>query len=381
MKSIKMAGIYRLVAFLLIAIILVIAAEIAASGWQSPDSDMPDGGAGGGIADTNAPGNITPDNGENTGNDSANTVPPEEIILPKYYNYLTGTETAKEKSTLKPICFIMDSSSPLYSISSADMIIEIPVENKDTRLAVYTPCQDFIGKIGSLAASRPYITRAADFFGGVCVYYGEDMKKCEFFPSYKPLPDKLNLSLMTGYSYAENTLFLYTNSELINAGLDSSSINMTASSLPALPFDFTAPESKPLTGEKRATTVVLPYSADNETELLYSEETGLYTFCKNGTPKKDLLNAKNAEFTNAFILFADSRISYTESGEAFEMNTEGGGRGYYLTGGGYSQILWKTDESGALVFTDTEGNRLSVNRGKSYIGYFISSLYSEISFV
>lgn len=379
MKSIKMAGIYRLVAFLLIAVILVIAVEIAASGWQSPEPDMPDGGEDGGIADSSKPGDTPPDNSENPNEDS--TDPPEEIILPKYYNYLTGEETVKEKSTIKPICFIMNSSSPLYSISSADMLIEIPVENGDTRLAVYTPCQDFIGKIGSLAASRPYITRATDFFGGVCVYYGTDAQKSDFFPSYKPLPDSLNLSELTGYSYTENTLYLYTNSELINAGVDGASIEMTASSLPMLPFDFTAPESEQIVGDKKATTAVLPYSAYNETELLYSEETGLYTFCKNGTPKKDLLNAKNAEFTNAFILFADSRISYTEAGEAFEMNTQGGGKGYYLSGGRYSQILWKTDESGSLVFTDTEGNRLNVNRGKSYIGYFISSLYSKISFV
>lgn len=380
MKSIKIAGFYKLVAFALIAIMLVVAAQVAASGWQSPDTDKPDSGE---VDDNNnqADENTDGKDDENQGANPNEEPPVEEIVVPKYYNYLTGLETTDEASRAAPICFVLNSSSPLYSISSADVLIEIPVENGETRLLAYVPSGDIIGKIGSVAATRPYISSAAKFFGGIAVYSGNDGGASDFFPAFETHAKAIDLSQYTGYCYTENTLFLYTNSDLINAGLLNASLSTTMSETPTLPFNFTAPDGASVTLDKSATTVVLPYSPSNETELYYSKDTGLYTFCKSGSAKKDLLNAKNAEFTNAFILFANSKLHYTEVGTSFEMNTEGGGRGYYLSGGQYTEIIWSVDESGNMIFSDTNGTKLTVNRGKTYIGYFISSNYSTVGFV
>jgi len=63
------------------------------------------------------------------------------------------------------------------------------------------------------------------------------------------------------------------------------------------------------------------------------------------------------------------------------MNTAGGGRGYYATGGGYTEITWSVDEGGNLIFWDEDGAKLTVNRGRTYIGYFISSDYASVEFI
>ena len=47
-----------------------------------------------------------------------------------------------------------------------------------------------------------------------------------------------------------------------------------------------------------------------------------------------------------------------------------GGRGYYISKGEIVAINWSREtETSPILFTDTDGNELEVNPGKSYIGF------------
>jgi hypothetical protein len=48
----------------------------------------------------------------------------EEKVI--YYNPITGLETTEELFNLAPLAYVMEKNSPLFGLSGADIIIDIP---------------------------------------------------------------------------------------------------------------------------------------------------------------------------------------------------------------------------------------------------------------
>ena len=186
-----------------------------------------------------------------------------------------------------------------------------------------------------------------------------------------------DLSEISGYHYTEYSHFVYTNGDLIAAGLSNAGINTLITQKPKLPFNFRTEKTKAPIGSN-TTSVVIHYSDTSSTEFSYNSADMKYTISKCGTEKKDLLNDKSVTFSNLFILFADS-ITY-ESKELSElvMNTAGGGEGYYVSCGTAIKILWSTNTSGELVFRTENGEILTANCGNSYIGIVKSSRSDDV---
>lgn len=375
MNTSKITGISKLVSFALIAVFLIIAVGFAASGWQSDTEHEPDSGENGQQTENT---DENKDGSPNDGTDQNGSTGSVDVAVPKYYSYLTGLEISEEDSRRKPIAFVIDPASPTYAISSAELAVELPIENGETKMVVYTPNISLLGKIGSLAASRPYISKMQDFFGGIFVYNGMSPDATEYFAAWEAKDACLNLKDVTGYCYTENTLYVYTNGDLISAGLNNSSISTALRESPSLPFEHKSETVSATVGTESAKTVVIPYSNSNETHLYYSEEDGLYTYSKSGTAVVDLLNAKTVKFKNAFILFADCKMYYTASGTSFEMNTAGEGEGYYVSEGTLTNIRWSLNADGELTFTTESGERIVAECGSSYIGYFISTNKDQV---
>ena len=376
MNTTKITGISKLVSFALIAVLLIIAVGFAASGWQSDTKPEPDSGGNGGQADNT---DENTDGSQNSGTENDDNSVSDEVAVKKYYSYLTGLEISEEDSRRKPIAFVMDTKAPTYAISSAELAIEIPIENGDTRLVAYMPNAALLGKIGSLTISRPYISKMQDFFGGILVYNGMSEDATEYFAAWEISDASLDLDSVSGYCYTENTLHVYTNGDLICAGLNNTSVSTTLTDLPTLPFLHADEEKSSTVREGEAQTVIIPYSKTNETHFSYSSEDGLYTYVRSGTAAVDLLNAKNVKFKNIFILFADSKMYYNKGGTTFEMNTAGGGEGYYISGGKLTHISWSQNASGDLTFLADDGSQVVAECGSTYIGYFISTHKEQVT--
>jgi len=94
--------------------------------------------------------------------------------------------------------------------------------------------------------------------------------------------------------------------------------------------------------------------------------------------KNDMLTDEALHFTNVFILFADT-VTY-ESAEASEMvmDTVEGGKGYYITRGKATLISWQTNADGSIIFNNESGERITSNRGRSYIGFVKSALSDDV---
>jgi len=357
MKFLKGGNLLKLVAFFVIAAILTCTVAFASNGWQSFVEDEPDSDDEGG---NNTDNNVDENTDGTPGGDEPVVQP-----APVFYHYLTGEIVSPELANERPIGFVYSSTDPNYAISSAYLTVEIPIENGDTRLIGLFSASEYLGKIGSIAPTRDYFSPVANSLGCLLIHHGNDDS---FEYSSNASVDNVDLCEQGGYYYTEYTNYRYSNGDLISALLKNTGKDTVANGSVKAPFSFAEIGSPDVRGGSSASTVVLPYSDANTTQLVYDHERGGYVLYKSTEEYHDLLNDKACVYDNAFILYADA-TTY-ESAEATEtvIDTESGGVGYYFTRGTVIRINWST-EGGSLVFTDESGKRLTVNRGTSYIAF------------
>lgn len=367
MKKSKHRNYHKIVAFVLIAIVIISAVGFVANGWQPIFDSEADSG------DTvnNGNGNADENNG---GGDTEENLP--VIADPKYYHYLTGLEVSEEISKRIPTAFIVDPSSSMYGISSSPLSIEFPVENGQTRLLFYSDNATALGKIGAIEPSRGYISNMLKHFGGTLISLGSDdiieYTKIDVSKAH------IDLSKLSGYHYTELEN-AFTNGDLLKAAIFASGVQTELSEIKRLPFVFSDENEEKILLDNTATKITVPLSSETITELVFNLETGRYEYCKDGAIKTDMLSAANVEYDNVFVLFADSVTHETSDGTELVMNTIGAGSGYYMTNGTYTSIKWIADGD-TMTFYDENDNKLEVNRGTGYIAFIKSTNTSKLTF-
>ena len=366
MNTSKTSSYGRLVAFFIVAVTLVCVLGFVASGWQTDDSN-------------DATGDVLPppDDSENTGVDNTQDTLPNPETPPVFTNRLTGLQTSEAESMRRPVAFVIDPDAPAYGIADTPLMIEIPAENGRTRLASFSTDISTLGKIGSLSSTRGYITNLIKFFNSIAIYHDSDDGVEYDASDHSEL--SFDLSANSGYHYTEYTEFMYTNGDLIKAGLNNSQINTTTADSFELPYTFVSGDSR-VKFDDPASSVTIAYSTSNAVTLSYSTESCKYTMIRNGEIKKDLLTDKVVCFDNVFVLFADS-ITY-ENADSTEtvMQTIGSGIGYYITSGTRVSITWCATDDGKMSFYTNDGAKLEVNTGNSYISVVKSSMMSSVTF-
>lgn len=369
MNTKKCGGYGKLLVFFLVAAILIFAFGLVADGWQNDVENNS-----GNVTDDDKDNNDEADENKDAGNSSPEGEKAPEP-KPTLYNKLTGIPLEEGEAASRHVAFVIDTTAPLYGVSDADIIIELPTENGQTRLAVLTKSYTELGKLGAIAPTKGYINSVISYFDTAAVYFGkEGVREYECFELGS---SALDLSVNKGYHYTEFSSYNYSNGNLITAALAAKNVDtLTPSS--RLPFVFS--KSEAIFGQKSAKTVVLPFSDYSETELYFRETDKMYTFAKNESVKQDLLTNESISFKNVFVLFADA-VTYEDSlGCELILDTVGSGSGYYASMGVYKEISWSVDEAGNLSFTNTDGSPLEVNPGTSYISYLKSSHKSKVSF-
>ena len=103
-----------------------------------------------------------------------------------------------------------------------------------------------------------------------------------------------------------------------------------------------------------------------------------YVVTKNDTVLVDRINNETLAFDNVFVLFSDSATYETSEYTECVLDTVSGGRGKYATDGKYIDITWTVTEEG-LLFLDENGEKLTVNRGTSFISFVKSSQANAVT--
>lgn len=376
MKNASGSSIAKLLAATIIGVVLIFLIGTAASGWQNKTNGDNSGEIGESTDNADETDGDTDKNEGTADNNSQGTiVEPEEPKPPEFINYLTGLETSAELTSKLPYVITVEPYAPLYGISGSEITVEIPTENGETRFLVYRTDISQLGKIGAIAKTRNYISQIVKFFGGILVANGN-----EDIVSYSSLPSTLHIDLCknTEYIYRENGKNIYTDYQNLSTIAKNQGIDTTTYVMQQLPFDF-CDYFENVEGKAVANSITLPYE-NNETKLLLNDNDGTYMLSKNGRDKVDMLDGKTASYKNVFILFADMITYEMSSGTETVVNTASRGTGYYISNGTLTEIRWSVEANGQLLFKNLSGEKLIINRGNSYIGYYKASESNSVVF-
>lgn len=368
MNKTKKSSLVRLIAFFLIAVLMVCTFGFTSDGWLIGSSSDKSNNQSNGENDNVA-------NNGSVGNEIVDPLP--EVIVPNFFNPLTGLEASEADIKRIPLSFIMDGNCPIYGASYSDVLIELPTEGGNTRIVSITSNRENLWKIGSLEKSRDYISYVSHLFGAIEVNIGEDKAYVE---QKLPIqPDSIDLTRGDGFYYTEHSFYNYTNVNLINSAISLQNKQILTDEKRYSPFVFGEYGGDRICYDRPATSVLISTSASSSTGLKFNAESQKYTLLKNGIERRDLLSDSKLEFTNCLILFADSITYEGTSGTQTVIKTHGEGNGFYLTNGTLTSICWYTSPDGRLTFTNAVGENLIINRGTTYISYVKSSLADSVS--
>ncbi len=276
------------------------------------------------------------------------TAPPVTTTqAPIYYTPLSSLPCDKEVSLTRPIGLCVNEEA-FSRFPTADLVIEAPTAENGQRYLLLSSDVGCLDNAPGVSSIRPYLAALSHDFFGISIYHGTSDNGR---PSTPFLYDTLDTSLLS-----DKTAFR-------EAYLSSDFQKSIANGI-ALPYSV-LPIGKTLEYNGSPSHYVsIPFYGGATTAFSYDALSGVYTLRKAQAPQ----GATPPSFTNLFILFFDSTVTSAKDGTVLTLDTASEGEGYYVSEGEAVKILWKRDGATSnLSFTLENGEKLTVNRGRSYI--------------
>ena len=347
-----------------------------------------------------APETIEPDVTEEP-NATVTTVPEETTRAPEtdsqgqvitYIDPLTGLRQLYDNSNVRPVALVYDNISiaaPQSGISKSDILIEMMAEGGITRLIGITndyvdadgePTLDVYGPIRS---TRPYMISLSQAFGSLMVGGGGSPQAYEMIQKYGfPYVDGVNDRYAAQGFYRDVERYkedgwehsLMVSGKGIAKIAEYNSYSLTGTIANA--FNFIEEGKTMYLSGGSATHVILKYSLYQQVQLVYSSQTGTYYRYQHGdVPHLDAENGEQLNFRNVLILFAQTSNIEGDTEGRLNVQTTGSGEGYYISDGRYVPIRWsRASDTSELSITGMSGEKLTINRGKTFISVVNSSL-------
>lgn len=287
-------------------------------------------------------------------------------------NKLTGEKNiTADKANQRPVAIMINNISIAQKVQTgvnkADIVYETEVEGGLTRMLGVFSDITVAEKIGTVRSARYQFIDLAMGHNAVYIH-------CGFNVYAKPhLADTDSIDLNTilnkkpvvakrisnGLS-SEHTVYALTDELEKKIEDDFKMSNSDASTWVKFAEDGTPVT---LTGGA-ATNVTVPFAAI-KSKFKYDDQSGLYTRILGNDAQKDYFTEETTQVKNIFILLTS--MSHFDDKYTRKVSLDGGD-GYYVTGGTLRPIKWtKGKASNGFKFTDTDGNELVVNTGKSWV--------------
>lgn len=277
------------------------------------------------------------------------TLPPVITTAPPiYYNPLSALPCDKTSSLTRPIGLCVNEEG-FWRAPLSDLVIEAPTAENGQRYLLLNTDTACMENAPSLSSIRPHLAALSHDFFGISVYRGTSDNGR---PATTFLYDTIDTSLLTDKM---------TLSEKYQAA----DFQKNVATAIRLPYDFSSVGNTVSLSGTPSYYVSVPFYGGATTAFSYDALSGVYTLRKAQAPE----GAIPPSFTNLFILFFDSTVTSAKDGTVLTLDTASEGEGYYISKGMAAKILWKRDSvTSNLSFTLENGERLTVNRGRSYIG-------------
>ncbi len=352
MKSAKQKKVYRTTSFLLLTVLLLTVSLVGCSQL----SFVSDPGLGSG-----QPTDTTPD-------DRPAIVPPIPTP-PVYYNRYTGLACDEALLSCRPIsvCIGNFDGNRQKGLSFADIMIEAPVGGDKTRLWAILTDPERATSLSSVATVRDYMMPLASAFGTISAYAGTTDTVGATSTVYEGEHlDYLHHNLTSTFQKESDGTLSTSGTALRDAAI-SRGYSVTDTEI-ALPYSFPEVGDAYTPSGNRVRNISFRYSMANTIAFTYQEETGEYLKEQGGSAHTDPENGRQLAFSNLLLLFHNVNYYHTSTDTTFSLDTKSGGDGYLYTGGGVVSVHWAYGADGTLSVTNDEGERITVNRGRTYIG-------------
>ena len=323
------------------------------------------------------------------------TTPPEtnefgEIIT--YIDPLTGLHVIEDVTKVRPISLVYDNISiaaPQSGISKMDILIEMMVEGGISRLVGIT--NDYLDKNGNgtldiygpIRSTRPYMISLSQAFNTLMVGAGGSPQAYDKIAS-------LGVNYIDGVNDRYALQGFYRDVERYKNDGYEHSLMITGKGIEKLAefnsytlsgnvrsaFNFIDEDKTMYLSGGAAKHVILKYSLYQQVQLVYSATSGTYYRYQHGdVPHLDAENGEQLNFRNVLILFADTKNIEGDTEGRLNIAVTGRGEGYYVSDGRYVPIQWsRAGDTSELVIMGMGGEKLTINRGKTFISVVNSSL-------
>ena len=257
---------------------------------------------------------------------------------------------------------------PHRGLSQADIIYEVVVEGGITRLLAVFGNAKNMPYVGPVRSSRHYYVDFALPYNAIYLHFGGS-------PAGYDRIKSTGIDNIDGMAYSRD--FYQDKARANSKGKEHSYFVSADEFYPIMemtgyemmgetkaPFEFYDTEYFP--ENKNGNEVFASFSGGASSTFTYDASTGLYFKKRNGTKHIDADTGTVLNYKNILVLFT-SIGSY--NGEALRREVSlSSGKGYYITNGGKEEISWKKGASqNQFVFTNSDGENLKVNSGKTYI--------------
>lgn len=302
--------------------------------------------------------------------------------MPANQNLLTGIADLSDAAIGKrPVAIMVNNvpkAMPQYGVGQADIIFEIPVEGDATRFMALYADYTTVPRVCAVRSCRYYFPAISQGFDAFYVNWGIDDTIGDYLAG-------LNLDQFDGM-YDGNGLFA-RDQERLNAGyalehtayfegpsfasvVDSQGIRSDlAEDKKDAAFSFNGlteqiqPEGDDCTGAD------INFGAQTS-QFTYDAGKNMYLKQLNGEPQIDGVTQEQLAFTNVFVLETDISIRDDVGHKNVDWAGGSDSTGYYISNGKMQKIHWAKEggtENSRLTFYNESGEKIKINRGKSYI--------------
>ncbi|MBQ7858855.1 MAG: DUF3048 C-terminal domain-containing protein [Faecalibacterium sp.] len=294
------------------------------------------------------------------------TPQPTPTVLP-----LTGLPA--EGEAMRPVAVMLNNSTAVtaqWGVADADVMMEARTEGKQTNLCLWFSSLNSMPKTGPIGEGKDLFWQFAIAQNALLsqkgmTRYAENLLNCY---SYQPI-DALYVGV-NSYDYDHNLtpgvpeeFHWYTRGSSLAYSLAGYGLSAAGSSAPMFRF------GQANGGTAGAAEVRIAYSAESGAILRYNAELGLWQMYRTyDIPMTDVETGAHAGFTNLFLLNCPVGLKDDKFTRNYDLT---GGTGWYLTGDFWQPITWKKgDVTQPLVLYDANGSELTVNTGRSYVGFY-----------
>ncbi len=317
----------------------------------------------------------------------------EEVLLEDelpegmYFSELTNLPIDESLKNQRPIAAMIDNEKtalPHFGLTDADIVYEIMNSTKNDRITRFMAIvKDWgsIEQLGSIRSTRPTNVILAAEWNAILCHDGGPF----YIDDWLAKPYSNNFS--GGFARVDNgkarefTEYIMTGD--LEKKIANSKVETEYNEYYTGPHFTFAPKVNPLDlGEKAdsiaASKIELPFE-HNGSYLEYDEAEGVYKYFEYGQPHLDGKTQEQLSFTN--LLIQKCTFSELDSNGYLIFNclTATPTEGYYLTGGKAIPITWvNPSETEPTRYYDAEGNEITLNTGKTYIGYVPDDNWDEL---